>query len=188
MNKNSKTRLTKEQKKQQELATKLYMDNKVVQKTVEYSYNKYWNLCAQKHITKDDLESEADERLCELVKKYDDSKKESFSAYLTKSLNGYLLNFCKKKEQDDNFDDHFEIGFDLIDENEHEQQEEKRKKVDALLSILPEKSRKIVCMKFGIDTPEMKNKDIAREMKLAEGTVRLILKKALSEMYFSNVA
>lgn len=32
MNKNSKTRLTKEQKKQQELATKLYMDNKVVQK------------------------------------------------------------------------------------------------------------------------------------------------------------
>lgn len=168
---------------QRQLASKLYAD---AIKTANKFYYNHRDICALKHITQDDLESEAGERLCELVKKYDDSKKDSFSAYLKISISGYLKNFTFGKKLDDNLDEHFEIGdYDITDE-----EQEESKKVNNLLNVLPEKRREVVCMRYGLGahTGEMKIKDIASEMKISEGRVRQILQISLTEMEFSKVA
>lgn len=165
---------------QRELASKLYAD---AIKTADIFFNTHREICNKKHITQDDLASEAGARLCELVQKFD-HEKGNFSAYLHKSIRGYLLNYTKGKKLDDNLDEHFEIGdYDIFDE-----EQEVSKKVNNLLDVLPEKRRKIVCMKFGIDNPEMKIKDIAIKMKISEGRIRQILQTSLTEMEFSNVA
>lgn len=167
---------------QRQLASKLYAD---AIKTANKFYYNHRDICALKHITQDDLKSEAGERLCELVQKFD-HEKGNFSAYLKISISGYLKNFTFGKKLDDNLDEHFEIGdYDITDE-----EQEESKKVNALLDVLPERRREVVCMRYGLGehTGEMKIKDIASEMKISEGSVRQILQISLTEMEFSKVA
>ena len=171
---------TKQLTEQQRALAATYFTD--AQKIAASFYRKYKNVCDSKNIILDDLIDEAITEMIRCVEKYD-SAKGKFGNYISTCITYRLRNYTKGKGMDDNIDDHHDIANDIADE-----QEDRVARVYSLLNILPEKRRKIVCMKFGIDTPEMKIKDIAIKMKISEGRIRQILQTSLTEMEFSNVA
>ncbi len=161
---------------------------KEFEKYYEKYYSQVYGYILKKIINEQTAEDLTMDVFCVVWRKFDtfDESKASFQTWLYVIVNNKLKNYYRDKKENVEFDDAFMGEEDQIDDTlEAIQLQELREHLYNALDELNEMQRKIVIYRYFND---MNASEIALELGIAPGNVRIMLKRAMDKIrdYFDD--
>ena len=177
----------KKTKKKEKAALKLNgVQQRLVEENIPFAMNlgkSYAAVGRLKGVPVEDLQQEACIGLCAAAKKYDARQGVKFSTYAFLWCKKYILKAISDETLKCEYDT--EVADTVEDEDDTMLAEQRKTKVEAMMSVLDRHEKKVICLMFGFEGEEKTMKEVASKMRLQQTRVRQIYNKALNklEMY-----